>query len=115
MIAIALFMILGFLITRLIAIPALFTDHQFHHDHRVGHAGALSKPHRRQPEVRAQDFLARPPVRLLVYGANAETDVFLHSLQSRPRIRTKSLASLTTIRKLRSLHSGIKVLGAPQI
>ena len=114
MIAIALFMILSFLISRLIAIPrsvpliAWFI--------MITALGGIRVLYRSLNEgslrFALQDFSRAQPVRLLAYGANAETDVFLHSLQSETPRTHQVVGIIDDDRASRDRRiNGIKVLG----
>ena len=84
MFAVVTFMILSFLISRLITIPrsvpliAWFIMITALGGMRVLYRCLIEGSLR----FALKDLLRAEPVRLLAYGANAETDVFLHSLQS---------------------------------
>jgi FlaA1/EpsC-like NDP-sugar epimerase len=122
MIAIALFMILSFLISRLIAIPrsvpliAWFIMITALGGMRVLYRSLIEGSLR----FALKDFSRAQPVRILAYGASAETDVFLHSLQSEIPRTHQVVAIIDDDRASRDRRiNGIKVLGGsadlPQI
>jgi FlaA1/EpsC-like NDP-sugar epimerase len=122
LIAVALFMILSFLISRLIAIPrsvpliAWFIMITALGGMRVLYRCLIEGSLR----FALKDFSRAQPVWLLAYAANAETDAFLHSLHSQTPHTHQVVGIIDDDRASRDRRiQGIKVLGGsadlPQI